>query len=498
MPFSDQLGYAETHYKFKLPWSPLSRPWPELIIDAPFQVVSDQSLRLWIIVKDAHLFPCHLVLVNAHFTSSLGHSQTCTLGQEFACCETFHFFPVDFDLPSEGALYQIWVEAMLVKPNGAKRIFWTHNLPGLEAQPLLVHRLNSPLPIPQGWVSGDTHVHSYATSDQVEFGASPIVYQDMARQIGLDFVCLTDHSYDMEWDSRAYMNPVNGQNKFDLHRAEALSLNGPGRPVMIWGEEVSCGNSRGENVHLLVMGHQKFIKGQGDGGRRWLNNRPDFSISEVLDLAQGSPCLAAHPGAGVGLMEKLIFRRGIWSSEDLRKGLHGLQFASGSWNRATAMGEELWRQALLADKSFLPIGGSDAHGDFNANYGMSIPLFKLKSSRSFLFGKMRTLLPVGADDVKILNALKSDVSVATNGPWIGVTFVGKRLVVQLMSNADFGGLATLKVHWLLNHGFVEQECVVGGYQEEIFFDPPLGVRSVYVICIDKQGCKAVSSSIKLG
>ena len=33
----EKLHYAETHFKFKLPWSLLYKPWPEILVDAPFQ-----------------------------------------------------------------------------------------------------------------------------------------------------------------------------------------------------------------------------------------------------------------------------------------------------------------------------------------------------------------------------------------------------------------------------------------------------------------------------
>ena len=29
----EKLHYAETHFKFKLPWSLLYRPWPEILMD---------------------------------------------------------------------------------------------------------------------------------------------------------------------------------------------------------------------------------------------------------------------------------------------------------------------------------------------------------------------------------------------------------------------------------------------------------------------------------
>mgnify|MGYP007022139743 CR=1 FL=1 len=53
----EKLRYAETHFKFKLPWSLLYKPWPEIIFDAPFQFVPGIEPYLWIVVRDADHFP---------------------------------------------------------------------------------------------------------------------------------------------------------------------------------------------------------------------------------------------------------------------------------------------------------------------------------------------------------------------------------------------------------------------------------------------------------
>ena len=53
----EKLRYAETHFKFKLPWSLLYKPWPEIIFDAPFQFVPGVEPYLWIVVRDADHFP---------------------------------------------------------------------------------------------------------------------------------------------------------------------------------------------------------------------------------------------------------------------------------------------------------------------------------------------------------------------------------------------------------------------------------------------------------
>ena len=56
----EKLRYAETHFKFRLPWSLLYRPWPEIIFDMPFQAVPGIEPTMWIVVRDADRFPVTL------------------------------------------------------------------------------------------------------------------------------------------------------------------------------------------------------------------------------------------------------------------------------------------------------------------------------------------------------------------------------------------------------------------------------------------------------
>ena len=61
--------YAETHFKFRLPWSLLYRPWPEIIVDAPFQFIPGAEPPLWIVVRDAHRFPTLIEKMDVEISS---------------------------------------------------------------------------------------------------------------------------------------------------------------------------------------------------------------------------------------------------------------------------------------------------------------------------------------------------------------------------------------------------------------------------------------------
>lgn len=476
MRWSSSLGYAETHYKFKLPWSPLSKPWPELIIDAPFQLRLGQELKLWIIAKDAHLFPAHLEVYRIHAHHPELGSKTLELGLEWNLQEAMGEIPLPLGMWEAGP-WQFWVEGSLRRGTQVQK-FWNHNLPGLEAWALRVQVLEEELPRPKGWLCGDVHVHSSATSDQVEFGASALVNQDMARQIGLDFVLLTDHSYDLSYDSVDYLRKVSGSSKFHDFRSRALSLNEETKPLMIWGEEVSCANHLGQNVHLLVAGYPDLIPGEGDGGRRWLNNKADLRIGEVLELAQGYPCMAAHPRVYVGALEKWIFNRGMWHAQDLDPRLCGLQFASGNWNRSAQSGQEFWQEALTQGLSLGAFGGSDAHGDFNANYAMHLPLLKLKASRAHLFGQMKTWLKSEKSEAELLRAMQEGPVVASNGPWLHLERVQNHLVIQAQSSMDLGLLGQVVLESYMHGQWQKRTWNLAEYSWELQL--PLDGSEIYV------------------
>ena len=62
------------------------------------------------------------------------------------------------------------------------------------------------LPSLSDWYSGDTHYHSYATDNNVEFGFPVEATVKAGSSIGLDWVTLTDHSFRGEEISRDFVS----------------------------------------------------------------------------------------------------------------------------------------------------------------------------------------------------------------------------------------------------------------------------------------------------
>jgi len=168
---------------------------------------------------------------------------------------------------------------------------------------------------------------------------------------------------------------------------------------MLAGEEVSAGNSKGENVHMTVLAPEGYLPGLGDCGRYWLENRPTRSIKQILNMTEAH-CFAAHPFQQMGMLEKFVFRRGYWKPEDLqlknKHSIRGIQFWNGIRDEGFKLGREFWINELGKGNYLLPIGGNDAHGDLNSMTAVSLPLISLKHTRAHTFGNVRTVIKVGS------------------------------------------------------------------------------------------------------
>ncbi|MBK9579189.1 MAG: hypothetical protein IPO40_19135 [Fibrobacteres bacterium] len=414
------LGYAETHFKFKLPWSPLSRALPEMIVDAPSLALPDQPIPLTLAVHDAHRFGVRLDEVRI-VARSKGQIHEVTWTPTLTLDQPFHWIR----LPCPGPLLEgaQWVDAAfrITDRKGKCWTFLNHNLPGLSVRSLRVLRLATVFPAPAGWVSGDLHCHTHWSEDPVEWGGDPTMMREAARCMGMGFYAATDHSYDFAWEHPDYLRPADPHERFQAFRS-SLPPDQAGEPVVLPAEEISCGNSRGENIHLLAIDHPDYIPGQGDGGRRGLDNRPDLSIPQVLEhlTKSGAPAFAAHPRPGIGWLQRKIFRRGQWDDVDLHAGIHGLQICNGSWGRDFMEGRGLWVQDLVAGNRRLPIAGNDAHGDLNRATQVAFPLVSLRQTDHHRFGNMRTwILPEGAPNRQSLRtALTGAPCVISDGPWL--------------------------------------------------------------------------------
>ena len=411
----EKLRYAETHFKFKLPWSLLYKPWPEIIFDAPFQFVPGIEPYLWIVVRDADHFPttiksAEIVLKTRAQDAQQDAQQTQDVPQpDIIICkelnievrEQMKFIPLALGKIPAG-LYEAHCK-LTVEREGKSQTFERWNLPRLKPVPLRFKVLNEMPPIAPGYAAGEMHCHTHYSADHVEYGATPEVLQLAAKAVGLDFVSCTDHAYDFAFTQEDYTKEADSPvPRFQKLREEIAALpvkdeNGNDMPLMLAGEEVSAGNSKGENVHMTVLAPEGYLPGLGDCGRYWLENRPTRSIKQILNMTEAH-CFAAHPFQQMGMLEKFVFRRGYWKPEDLqlknKHSIRGLQFWNGIRDEGFKLGREFWINELGKGNYLLPIGGNDAHGDLNSMTAVDLPLISLKHTRAHTFGNVRTVIKI--------------------------------------------------------------------------------------------------------
>lgn len=514
--FPPTLSYAETHYKFQLPWSPLWQAWPEIFFDLPFQLVPRSSAPLLFVCKDAHLYPTQLQKVDYVWTGPSG--QKIQGSQDFGLnlCEAFHFIEIPYTHLLTPGLWRLQATAYIQNSAGKTRIVWNHNLRGLPNTDLTIQVLEKPLPYPAGWYAGESHCHSTYSSDPVEFGAPLHWLQQMAKSVGLDWVVCTDHSYDFAYDPSAYTSQINAKDQWKKYLAEVDACNhaNVNHPLLIGGEEVSCGNSKGRNIHLLVMGHPAYLPGEGDGGRRGFNNHPDLSANEVQNRIMGTPAIAAHPREQIGFLEKLVFRRGQWEDEDVaptastnnkteivQNKISGLQFWNGSCDRNFLEGRAFWVKHLLNGVHVLPWAANDAHGDFNIHRSVKIPLISLKQNHLHVFGKCRTLLPINTKLTKesIQQSIREECNLCTDGPFLKLEMIDGQIMVIGISTTDFGffnriylyaGERISKTEKVLMYWQVTEKC--------LNFDGHVSIDNSYIYiraeAHTSTGCRAITSA----
>ena len=471
----EKLRYAETHFKFKLPWSLLYKPWPEIIFDAPFQFVPGVSPYLWIVVRDANRFPTTIKTAEILLKHNIENAFDNTLEKtsqpdisihkdlDIEVREQMHFIPLPLgEIPA--GTYEVFCK-LTVERDGKTQTFERWNLPRLKPVPLRIKVLNEALPIAPGYAAGEMHCHTHYSADHVEYGATPEVLQLAAKAVGLDFVNCTDHAYDFAFTQEDFTKEAESPvPRFQKLREEIAALpskdeNGEDLPLLLAGEEVSAGNSKGENVHVTVLAPEGYLPGLGDCGRYWLNNKPTLSIKQVLNMTKAH-CFAAHPFQQMGLLEKFIFRRGYWKPEDLnwapqKHAIRGLQFWNGIRDEGFKLGREFWINELGKGNYLLPIGGNDAHGDLNSMTAVDLPLISLKHTRAHTFGNVRTVvriedsvipnenatvIPNGVRDPATLNeAFAGDNCYITDGPALWWERDGKNIIFHARSNKEMGG-----------------------------------------------------------
>ena len=464
-------GYAEIHYRLPGIPSRLFKKEPEIIFDLPFRAQA-QPVPLFLFVKDSDRFPVELIGATVTISDAAGRPvarETFPLNQAVSA----RFWSRTLELPA--AMFpgngHYRVDALLQYRCGDKlRRLHQDNYPGISHDPLEIYIANTPLPALPGLYWGDLHTHSNYTEDQIEFGAPLRETARCARALGLHFIAVTDHSYDMDNLPGDYTRNDPELRKWEQFRAEVARLNHELDGFTILpGEEVSVGNQRRQNVHCLVLGSSEFYPGAGDSGDCPLFNRPTLALPELYARVQasgnGAVIAAAHPREVPPRTHRWILNRGHWRGADLaHPALDFWQILNGRVDASFRDGYRAWIGALLSGQEVGILGGTDAHGNFNNFRQLTVPFFKMVRERDQCLGQMRSGVyasqPLDAD--RLLEKLKRKQAIVSNGPAArleviqeGKTFPlgshiraerGFRLHVSAASSLEFGPLNEITLH----------------------------------------------------
>jgi hypothetical protein len=416
--------YPEIHYTFDLFFSRLRHNQPEMFIDCPHRIDPGKPLPVLCLIKHADRFPISLDSIGVSVEYEDGRQDEQLLWSTPTLIHGYLWYTL-FDLNlREGYSGDIHLSATIQFERGHRRYRITnHNYRGTTKAAMKVHIAREPLPTSEHWYYGESHCHSFHSDDQIEFGAPVSATAAMANAMGLRWLAITDHSYDVDdVYGRIFQSDATLSKWMNLNREIELE-NRRNDVTVLLGEEISCGNARHKNVHVLAYGIQHFIPGCGDGAERWFRTGPDFSLTEVLSRIQddGGIAYAAHPEERFSLAERLMLRRGHWEQADYELPHYcGLQFWNGKRDRAFHRGYDRWIELLLEGKHIYFIGGDDAHGDFHTFRQIRIPLLKMIDSPHKVFGKVRTglLCTEGPDQQSVLRALANGNIIVTSGPFI--------------------------------------------------------------------------------
>jgi len=461
------LAYAETHYKFRFIPSRYKRRAPEIIADLPRRLSPQQPLPILIFIKDAHIYPIQIESVRVRIWTETSTLQDKIFALNEKVSQHWWHRVLHIAVPAKAVGWHRVSVDFTVMNAGVRQAFSADNYVLSGHEPFFCYFASEPLPLLDNYYTGDLHTHSWYTSDQVEFGAPPAAMTEMARAAGHQFLAITDHSYDLDDESDNYLKNDKTLQKWRSFLEETKQLNADTEDfVVIPGEEVSCGNSRGQNVHFLVLNNAQYLPGAGDSGERWFRTRPDLKIEQVMAQADsGAAFFAAHPEMPMPFLQRLLLGRNVWRWPDYQHdALHGLQLWNGHPDGISSA-RESWIRLLLAGKRRFIIAGSDAHGDFNRSRQIKIPHLLMEEHEEFhYFGQHRTIASIkGAFSLtNLVEALKTGACSITSGPFLaltGRTATGEaiemggtlcgahtRLEIIAISNSEIGALKAVRIY----------------------------------------------------
>lgn len=464
------LLYPEIHYRFRFfPFSRYFKKEPEIIADIPHRIDRDQRIPVFVLVKDAHLYPTSILSVRIIITKGANSDELIFPVQEEI---RQHWWWKKWDIAVNESWIGHTVQLRIVveyRTAGVTHTVEADNIIGTTKAPFDVYVSGDHWPQPQGWFNGDLHVHSDYTEDAIEYGAPLPMLRAASEALGLNFIAVTDHSYDLDNKKEDYnqSDPTLAQWRAFLESVKQMNDESTSKVLLLAGEELSCMNIADENIHALILNSDQFFYGSGDGGKNPLNTSSEHTVSEMTRLlSKKALIMAAHPLEKPSPMERTFLQRGVWRLEDFyNRSAEVLQILNGSNDTAFKQGLGLWVHLLLSGRRVYIVAGNDAHGNFNRNRQVRIPFWTIEDVSHYKqLGWARTVLYLGEqkpNTENTINTIREGCAIISTGPYIVFNVVNEaglssrigqnargrrfRIAWEASSTQEFGALETISV-----------------------------------------------------
>jgi hypothetical protein len=431
---NDSDGYVitpQSHIVIPMAYPPYTEGY---ILDIPWRI-EDSEMSIPILAVDTGVDWADIYNINVYdhndgdrFVTSTNwnYTQPIYLGDHF-----FHLFNIN--------------KSSFVQVGGMASIrikFELHLSPDNWEGPVNVKISQYDIPKMVDWYCGDTHQHTNYTDNAVEFGAPIYATRAANKALGLDWMIVTDHSFDLnpdKWNVSSSDCDAHSDNYFSVIQGEEVSCYLPGTDIIPWQYQYN---------HLLVYGADFIPGGEWEDG-----TGSDYTPTEAIAIAnsQGGITYLAHPFYDDAF-------RDPWRNEDYNLPFTGLQIWNHLSDEPTHLpaGLAKWTELLLSGRHVYVEGGTDAHGDFNTIAG------KVKTS-VHVPGYSQSSLPPRSE---ILNALRNGHSIMSDGPLV-VFDINGELIGNNVSLTN-GTNATLHIQWnsTPEFGFMETLVVKKGIINE--------------------------------
>jgi histidinol phosphatase-like PHP family hydrolase len=467
------LLYAETHFRFFKGFpSLLYQKDPEILFDCPRRIDPGKDLPIILIINDLQGLFINIdelsfavskpgLPIKLHTFSNIEKSE---IPHPFSNIQkTYLFFLDRKSLPDS----QIYINCKIaVSINGHKKEILNDNFRTSSKAPLSCFVSKKYLPGKEFCFSGDMHFHSQYSRSHVEFGPPLKTVDLIAKASGLDFVAITDHSYDLAGKMDNYLLEDPTLKRWNSFQEQIQIKNYS--TLLIPGEEISCLNDANEVVHLCGIGISEYIPGSMDGARRKKLFTSQLNIKQSVTKIneQGGLAYAAHPGSKKSLLQLLFLNRGTWSGSDIiNNSINGVQAFNGSFKQAWERGKQLWICALMRGKKIPFLAGNDAHGDFNRYRAIKVPFLSIFENFNRYLGYGKTgVYASSCTQQEIIEAVRSGKTFITNGPYLSICYDNEPTNIAI-SNIKISTSNNFSVHAISTEEFGKITSIaLFGYQ----------------------------------